>query len=90
MTIHERIAEIRGILTQIYGKEICDKLIKVSTYGKHNKIVITVGDNISFIRERRKGRGIQLMRIVNCINSRYGNHDDILQDKTIVIGKDRV
>jgi hypothetical protein len=78
MTVEERIKAIKDYLDSVYGYDVCDGIIvDVRTYGKYDKIVVS---------ERRKGRGIQAMRMVNCISTRFGG--PTLTDKTLVIGKD--
>lgn len=89
MTILERIEIVKDFLNEFYGHNVCNQtFIDVSYCRRNEKLVIYFNKKEAIIRERRKGRGIQAMRIINCIYKRFGLGHPIT-NKTLVIGKDK-
>jgi hypothetical protein len=85
-TLTARIQEIKDWLDAYYGFPVCYEPF-VEVYSQGDKIVIAVCRKRYFVRERRRGRGIQAMRVINLIGPRFLGRPG-MSDKTVVLGKD--
>ena len=87
MTLEERIKNIKTWINDYFDDNICDWRDFIDFSVKNEKIIISVNKKRYFVRERRKGRGIQARRIVNLLVKRAGGK--LLFDEKIILGKNR-
>lgn len=90
MNIQDRIKQIENRINWYFGLKIYDGDTAVNMYSNHNdkKIIIRVLKRF-FVRERRKGRGVQALRIVNLIvNNWAGPKLNPIRSKTLIWGRD--